>query len=63
VSRCGQLLPLRAGRNSPCTQAPPLWVGLDRGLAVGGRPYMGAGRGWPPLLTTFTAKTQQECVT
>ncbi|RWV97169.1 hypothetical protein GW17_00040061 [Ensete ventricosum] len=23
---------------------------LTTGLAVGGRPYMGAGRGWPPLL-------------
>ncbi|RWV77859.1 hypothetical protein GW17_00061258 [Ensete ventricosum] len=36
-----------------CPQAPPLRAavaGLGRGLVVGGRPYMGAGRGWLPLL-------------
>ncbi|RRT35728.1 hypothetical protein B296_00053498 [Ensete ventricosum] len=41
----------------------PLVGVLGRGLVVGGRPYMGASRGWPPLvLTTFTAKMQQERV-
>ncbi|RWW40678.1 hypothetical protein BHE74_00053885 [Ensete ventricosum] len=29
---------------------------------MGGRPCMGAGCGWPPLLATFAAKTQQERV-
>ncbi|RWW11674.1 hypothetical protein GW17_00024699 [Ensete ventricosum] len=33
--------------------------GLGRDLVVGGRPCMGAGRGWPPLLLiAFAAKTQ-----
>ncbi|RWV83968.1 hypothetical protein GW17_00054361, partial [Ensete ventricosum] len=33
------------------------------GLVVGGRPCMGVGNSWPPLLlTAFTVKTQQECV-
>ncbi|RRT57973.1 hypothetical protein B296_00036450 [Ensete ventricosum] len=55
--------PLRAGHSSPCPQAPPLWAGLGRGLAIGGRPYMGAGRGWSPLLlVAFAAKMQQKCV-
>ncbi|RRT65899.1 hypothetical protein B296_00014575, partial [Ensete ventricosum] len=37
----------------------PLVGGLGRGLAVGGRPSMGAGRGWPPLLlASFAAKIQ-----
>ncbi|RWV81876.1 hypothetical protein GW17_00056667 [Ensete ventricosum] len=36
----------------------PLVGGLGRGLAVGGGPYIGAGRGWPSLLlAAFTAKT------
>ncbi|RWW64990.1 hypothetical protein BHE74_00027739, partial [Ensete ventricosum] len=36
----------------------PLAGGLGHGLAMGGRPCMGAGRGWPPLLlAAFTAKT------
>ncbi|RWV77146.1 hypothetical protein GW17_00062071 [Ensete ventricosum] len=46
----------------------PLTGGLGRnrlplaaGLAVGGQPCMGVGRGWPPLLlAAFAAKTQQE---
>ncbi|RWW71059.1 hypothetical protein BHE74_00021224 [Ensete ventricosum] len=61
VATCG-LLPMRA--------AAPLQGGLGcsrlalaAGLAVGGRPYKGVGHGWPPLLlTTFTAKMQQERV-
>ncbi|RWW58887.1 hypothetical protein BHE74_00034208 [Ensete ventricosum] len=31
------------------SRRPFVW-GLGCGLAVGGRPYMGAGHGWPPLL-------------
>ncbi|RWW13298.1 hypothetical protein GW17_00022996 [Ensete ventricosum] len=35
----------------------PLVGGLGCGLAVGGRPCMRAGRGWPPLLhAAFVAK-------
>ncbi|RWW23571.1 hypothetical protein GW17_00012176 [Ensete ventricosum] len=34
----------------PCWRLPPLPAGLGRGMAVGGRPCMGASRGWPPLL-------------
>ncbi|RRT47049.1 hypothetical protein B296_00026910 [Ensete ventricosum] len=70
---CPQAPPLRAvapvsGAGLPCGLAlaivgRPLAGGLGRGLAVGGRPCMGASRGWPPLLlATFAAKTQQECV-
>ncbi|RWW16419.1 hypothetical protein GW17_00019700 [Ensete ventricosum] len=45
------------------TSNRPLVGGLGRGLAVGGRPCMGVGRGWPPLLLAgFAAKMQQECV-
>ncbi|RZS15969.1 hypothetical protein BHM03_00047896 [Ensete ventricosum] len=41
----------------------PLVGGLGRGLAMGGRPCMGAGRGWLPLLlVAFAVKMQQECV-
>ncbi|RZS26193.1 hypothetical protein BHM03_00059499 [Ensete ventricosum] len=29
---------------------------------MGGRPCMGAGRDWPPLLVAFAAKIQQECI-
>ncbi|RWV95810.1 hypothetical protein GW17_00041527 [Ensete ventricosum] len=33
---------------------------LAAGLPVGGRPYIGAGRGWPPLLLdAFAAKTKE----
>ncbi|RWW25893.1 hypothetical protein GW17_00009744, partial [Ensete ventricosum] len=68
---CPQAPPLRAATSMgccPCGRLPPLagwsWLqpaaplrGLGRGLAVDGRPYMGVGRGWPPLLlATFTAK-------
>ncbi|RWW46184.1 hypothetical protein BHE74_00047906 [Ensete ventricosum] len=36
----------------------PLAGGHCRGLTVGGRPCIGAGRGWPPLLLAgFAAKT------
>ncbi|RWW10577.1 hypothetical protein GW17_00025875, partial [Ensete ventricosum] len=53
----GRLPTLRAGRNRPCPQASPLRADPGRILAVGGRPYMGAGRGWLPLLVaTFAAK-------
>ncbi|RRT34186.1 hypothetical protein B296_00038415 [Ensete ventricosum] len=61
------LLPLRAtptslaGWSWPQSVAP-LHGGLGRGLAMGGRPYMGAGRGWLPLLAAFVAKIQQERV-
>ncbi|RRT31273.1 hypothetical protein B296_00051037 [Ensete ventricosum] len=35
----------------------PFRAGLGRGLAVGGRPCMGVGRGWPHLLlAAFAAK-------
>ncbi|RWV95495.1 hypothetical protein GW17_00041880, partial [Ensete ventricosum] len=52
--------PLRAASSAG---GRPLQVGLGRGLAVGGRPYMGAGRGWPPLLlAAFAGKIQQEHV-
>ncbi|RWV84657.1 hypothetical protein GW17_00053614, partial [Ensete ventricosum] len=41
----------------------PLATGLGRGLAVGGQLYIGAGRGWPPLLlAAFAATIQQERV-
>ncbi|RWV92531.1 hypothetical protein GW17_00045082 [Ensete ventricosum] len=57
--------PLRAG--CPCkgvlvVVGRPLTGGLGRsrlplvaGLPVGGRPCMGAGRGWPPLLLAVLA--------
>ncbi|RWW03530.1 hypothetical protein GW17_00033308 [Ensete ventricosum] len=58
------LMPLRAKSASltgccPCERhRPPLRAGPGRSLGVGGRPYMGADRGWPPLLlATFTVKT------
>ncbi|RZS26147.1 hypothetical protein BHM03_00059454 [Ensete ventricosum] len=36
---------------------------LTAGLAMGGRPCMGAGRGWRPLLlAAFAAKMQQEYI-
>ncbi|RWW00676.1 hypothetical protein BHE74_00013092 [Ensete ventricosum] len=41
----------------------PLAGGLGRSLAVGGRPSMGACRGWPPLLlASFAMKIQQKHV-
>ncbi|RWV97499.1 hypothetical protein GW17_00039705 [Ensete ventricosum] len=63
-----------ARRRQPCPWATgdacgcPVAGGLGRsrlplvvGLAGGGRPCMGAGRGWPPLLlTAFATKMQQE---
>ncbi|RRT31882.1 hypothetical protein B296_00057071 [Ensete ventricosum] len=62
-------LPLCGRRATPPLQATapvgdhPLWVGLGHGLAVGGRPCMGAGRGWSSiLLAAFAAKMQQEYV-
>ncbi|RWV80465.1 hypothetical protein GW17_00058266, partial [Ensete ventricosum] len=59
--------PLRAPLASlsgwPWLQPAAPLQGLGHGLAVGGRPCMGAGRGWSPLLlTAFAAKTQQERV-
>ncbi|RWV90733.1 hypothetical protein GW17_00047042 [Ensete ventricosum] len=54
-----RLSPLRAGRSRPSRERlSPLLAGdVGHGLAVGGRPCMGAGRGWPPLLlTAFAAK-------
>ncbi|RRT63478.1 hypothetical protein B296_00030410, partial [Ensete ventricosum] len=65
---CEQLSPLASAAGLPfglalIAASRPLAGGLGRGLAVGGRPYMGAGRGWPPLLfATFVVKTQQEHV-
>ncbi|RZR84476.1 hypothetical protein BHM03_00011324, partial [Ensete ventricosum] len=57
-------LPPRAGAvGLPCrlaltTAGRPLVGGLGRDLAMGGRPYMGVGRGWSRLLLiAFTAKT------
>ncbi|RWW59928.1 hypothetical protein BHE74_00033106 [Ensete ventricosum] len=68
----GQLLPLRdvapaSGVGLPdglvlAAAGSPLVGGLSRGLAMGGRPCMGAGRDWPPLLVAFAAKIQQECI-
>ncbi|RZS28297.1 hypothetical protein BHM03_00061870 [Ensete ventricosum] len=66
-----QLLPRQVA--SPLrVAAPPSGAGLpyglalavaNRGLAVGGRPYIGAGRGRQPLLlTAFAVKIQQERV-
>ncbi|RWW52989.1 hypothetical protein BHE74_00040550, partial [Ensete ventricosum] len=50
ASRYGRLPPLQAGRRL-------LRASLGRGLAVGGRPCMGAGCGRPPLLlVAFTTK-------
>ncbi|RZS22617.1 hypothetical protein BHM03_00055419, partial [Ensete ventricosum] len=50
---CGLAIPV-----VPAGAAP-----AGRGLAMGGRPCMGAGRGWLPLLlAAFAAKTQQEHV-
>ncbi|RRT31877.1 hypothetical protein B296_00058536, partial [Ensete ventricosum] len=50
-------------RFCPCGRRwPPFRAGPGRGLAVGGRPYIGAGRGWSPLLIFFAAKMQQERV-
>ncbi|RWV86505.1 hypothetical protein GW17_00051596 [Ensete ventricosum] len=40
----------------------PLARGLGCGIVVGGRYYMGAGRGRPPLLAAFAVKTQEERV-
>ncbi|RRT34641.1 hypothetical protein B296_00042524, partial [Ensete ventricosum] len=68
VAPAGGYRPLRARwppfRAGPSRNRPPLAaVGcllagdLGRGLAVGGRPCIGADRGWPPLLlAAFTAK-------
>ncbi|RWW08688.1 hypothetical protein GW17_00027857 [Ensete ventricosum] len=52
---CEQMSPLASAVGLPfgmalVTVSRPLAGGLGRGLAVGGRPYMGASRGWPPLL-------------
>ncbi|RRT31764.1 hypothetical protein B296_00056490 [Ensete ventricosum] len=51
------LLPLQAAA-TPCgCRWPPFQAGHGRDLDVGDRPYMGIGRGWPPLLiTAFIAK-------
>ncbi|RRT33229.1 hypothetical protein B296_00044137 [Ensete ventricosum] len=43
---CG-LLPLRLA--TPCRGPSRSRLALAASLAVGGRPYMGAGRGWPAL--------------
>ncbi|RRT34167.1 hypothetical protein B296_00053582, partial [Ensete ventricosum] len=57
-----------SGTGLPCGVAlaaasRPLVEGLGYDLAVGGRPCIGAGRGWRPLLlATFAMKTQQECI-
>ncbi|RWV95868.1 hypothetical protein GW17_00041463 [Ensete ventricosum] len=64
---CGLLWPLTSAAGLPfglalVAASRPLIGGLGRGLAVGGRPYSGAGRGWPPLLAAFAAKIQQECI-
>ncbi|RWV98425.1 hypothetical protein GW17_00038731, partial [Ensete ventricosum] len=49
-----------SGADLPCGLAlaiadRPLVGGLGRGLAMGGRSYMGAGSGWPPLLLAALA--------
>ncbi|RZS21390.1 hypothetical protein BHM03_00054032, partial [Ensete ventricosum] len=57
-----------SGAGLPCRLAlaaigRPLSGGLGRGLAMDGRPCMGADHGWPPLLlVAFAVKMQQECV-
>ncbi|RRT35644.1 hypothetical protein B296_00036633 [Ensete ventricosum] len=64
-----RLLSLRVA-TAPCRRRwPPFWAGpgrnirplargLGRGLAMGGRPCMGAGRGSSPLLlSAFATKT------
>ncbi|RRT44403.1 hypothetical protein B296_00022778 [Ensete ventricosum] len=60
---CPQAPPLWVAANAsgtglPCGLALAIVGRLRHGLAVGGRPYMGAGCGWPPLLATFIMKTQ-----
>ncbi|RRT36943.1 hypothetical protein B296_00054647, partial [Ensete ventricosum] len=69
---CPQALPLQAtapasDADLPCGLAlaiagRPLARGLARGLAVGGQPCMGAGRGWSPLLTVFAVKTTRRMI-
>ncbi|RWW37111.1 hypothetical protein BHE74_00057817, partial [Ensete ventricosum] len=70
---CLQVPPLwdatpASGAGLPCGLALavagcPLAGGLGRGQAVDGRPFMGDGCGWPPLLlAAFAAKMQQERV-
>ncbi|RWW71190.1 hypothetical protein BHE74_00021081, partial [Ensete ventricosum] len=58
-------LPLRVAA-APSGAGLPYGLALaaaDRGMAVGGMPFMGAGHGWQPLLlTAFAVKMQQECV-
>ncbi|RRT31532.1 hypothetical protein B296_00049438, partial [Ensete ventricosum] len=60
---CGRLSPFASVGGLPfglalAAASCPLVRGLGRGLAVGGRPCLGTGRGWPHLLlTAFVAKT------
>ncbi|RWW39917.1 hypothetical protein BHE74_00054705, partial [Ensete ventricosum] len=54
--------PLASDAGLPCGLAlaianRPLVGGLGHDLAMDDRHFMGAGRGWPPLLTAFTVKT------
>ncbi|RWV78836.1 hypothetical protein BHE74_00058971 [Ensete ventricosum] len=50
--RCitGSCHPYRLATNHRACMHRPLRAGLSSDLAVGGRPCIGAGRGWPPLL-------------
>ncbi|RWV92689.1 hypothetical protein BHE74_00055037 [Ensete ventricosum] len=60
---CGRQPPLAGVVGFPfelalAAASRPLAGGLSRDLAVGGRPCMGAGRGWPLLLlAAFAMKT------
>ncbi|RWV91245.1 hypothetical protein GW17_00046481 [Ensete ventricosum] len=59
----GRLLPPVPYGLALAAAGHPLIGGLGRGLAVGGRLCMGAGRSWPPLLlAAFATKMQQERV-
>ncbi|RRT71142.1 hypothetical protein B296_00019528, partial [Ensete ventricosum] len=51
-----------SGTSLPCGLAlvvvsHSLARGLGYGLPMGGRPCMGAGRGWPSLFAAFIVKT------
>ncbi|RWV82980.1 hypothetical protein GW17_00055476 [Ensete ventricosum] len=59
--RCKRVCPPTATALAGCCPRKQCWTPLragpgrglamgGHGLAVGGQPYMGAGRGWPPLL-------------
>ncbi|RRT31211.1 hypothetical protein B296_00056627 [Ensete ventricosum] len=59
----GGCCPYRQAVASRARKRRPLRAGLGHGLAVGGRPCIVTGRGWPTLLlAVFAVKMQQERV-